>query len=91
MKTKAVKNIANKDNAIVWSKENCIACTQAKELLKSNNIVYEERVIGEGWAREDLLMEVPLARTVPQIFINDELVGGLYELQKHLKREKYVN
>jgi glutaredoxin len=80
-----------KTKAIVWSKENCNSCTQAKQLLESNKISCEERVIGHGWSREDLLLEVPLARTVPQIFINDELIGGLYELQKHLQREKHVN
>jgi glutaredoxin len=37
-------------------------------------------VIGEGWTREQLLEAVPTARTVPQIFIGEELVGGYDQL-----------
>lgn len=71
--------------AIVWSKENCIFCEQAKNLLKMQGIDYEERKIGEGWSREDLLEVVPGARTVPQIFLDEQLIGGFHELKRHLK------
>lgn len=71
--------------AIVWSKENCAFCEQAKTLLKAKNVTFEERVIGSSnWTKEDLLREVPNARTVPQIFLNGELVGGLDGLRKKL-------
>jgi glutaredoxin 3 len=48
--------------------------------LNSKGYEYEERVIGEGWTREQLLEAVPTARTVPQIFIGEELVGGYDQL-----------
>jgi glutaredoxin 3 len=67
--------------AIIWSRENCPYCVQAKALLEQKGIEYEERKIGEGWTKEDLLEAVPNARTVPQIFLNDELVGGYTELR----------
>lgn len=69
---------------IIWSKPNCPYCDQAKALLKSKNIVYEERKIGEGYSREDLLEAVPMARTVPQIFIDGQHVGGFTELRKYV-------
>jgi glutaredoxin len=68
--------------AIVWSKNHCPYCDQAKNLLKLKGIEYEERNINSGWDREDLLAAVPNARTVPQIFLDDELVGGFTELKK---------
>jgi len=71
-------------SAIVWSRYNCSFCEQAKALLMRNNIDFEERKIGEGWTREQLLEAVPNARTVPQIFINDEYIGGFAELQQKL-------
>jgi glutaredoxin len=70
--------------AVIWSKYNCAYCDQAKALLNQNNIPYEERKIGEGWAKEDLLAAVPNARSVPQIFLNEEYVGGFTELKQKL-------
>lgn len=74
--------------AIVWSKYQCPYCDQAKALLKQKGIVFEERKIGDGWTREDLLEAVPTARTVPQIFIDDELIGGFTELKTKLTESK---
>lgn len=71
--------------AIVWSKDQCPYCDQAKKLLESRGVEYEERRIGSGWTREQLLESVPGARTVPQIFIDGELVGGYTELRNKLK------
>jgi glutaredoxin len=71
--------------AIVWSKENCPYCQQAKALLESKGIEFEERNVSTDWTREQLLAAVPNARTLPQIFLDDKLVGGFTELRKHLK------
>jgi glutaredoxin len=71
-------------NAIVWSKYHCPFCDQAKALLNQRGIAYEERKIGDGYTKEDLLEAVPTARTVPQIFLDGELIGGFTELRKHL-------
>ena len=68
--------------AIIWSKYHCPYCDQAKALLKSKNIPFEEKKIGDGFTREELLEAVPDARTVPQIFLNDQLIGGFTELKK---------
>ena len=71
--------------AIVWSKYNCPYCDQAKALLAQRGIAYEERKIGDGYTREELLEAVPNARTVPQIFLDGNLIGGFTELKKHLQ------
>jgi len=73
--------------AIVWSKYQCPYCEQAKQLLAQRGIQYEERKIGDGYTKEDLLEAVPNARTVPQIFLDDELVGGFTELRTRLLTE----
>ena len=70
--------------AIVWSKNQCPYCDQAKALLRLKGIEFEERNINNGWDREDLLAAVPTARTVPQIFLGEEYVGGFTELKKKL-------
>ena len=70
--------------AIVWSKDSCPFCVQAKALLESRGIEYEERNVSQDWTREQLLEAVPTARTLPQIFLDGELVGGFTELRKKL-------
>lgn len=71
-------------SVIVWSKSQCPSCDQAKALLTQRGIAFEERKIGDQWTREQLLESVPNARSVPQILINGELIGGFTELKSHL-------
>jgi len=70
--------------AIVWSKDQCPYCDQAKNLLKMKGIEFEERNVSHDWTREQLLEAVPTARTLPQVFLDEELVGGFTELRKRL-------
>ena len=71
--------------AVVWSKDSCPFCVQAKGLLTQKGIEFEERNVNKDWTREQLLEAVPDARTLPQIFIDDKLVGGFNELRRHLQ------
>lgn len=70
--------------AVIWSKYHCPQCDQAKALLTQHNIEFEERKIGDGYSKEELLAAVPTARAVPQVFINEEYVGSLTELKVRL-------
>lgn len=70
--------------AILWSKYHCPYCEQAYNLLKAKGYTIEERKIGDGYTKEELLEAVPNARSVPQIFIDEEFVGGFPELKKKL-------
>ena len=38
----------------VYSKANCTFCDQAKNLLQSKGIAFEERKLGDGWTKEEL-------------------------------------
>jgi glutaredoxin 3 len=71
-------------SVIIWSRYNCPQCEQAKSLLKQKGIQFEERKIGDGWMKEELLEAVPTAKSVPQIFMNEEYLGGLTELKQRL-------
>ena len=57
-------------NVIVWSKYHCPYCDQTKALLNSKGIDFEERKIGDGYTREDLLESVPTAPRWFQYFFN---------------------
>ena len=68
----------------VWSKYHCPYCDQAKALLKQQGVPFEEKKIGDGYTKEELLEAVPTARTVPQIIINGTVIGGFTELRKYI-------
>ena len=70
---------------VVWSKYNCTFCDQAKLLLGQRSIKVEEKKIGDGYTKEELLEEVPTARSVPQIIIDGKVIGGFPELKEFLK------
>jgi glutaredoxin 3 len=74
--------------AIVWSKDQCPYCVQAKSLLESRGIEYEERNVSKDWTKEQLLEAVPTARTLPQIFLEQEYVGGFTELRQRLTNQE---
>lgn len=67
----------------IFGKPNCAYCTKAKVLLDTNGIGYEYRDIMEEEQNYDLMMElVPHARTVPQIIVNNQPIGGFDSLQE---------
>ena len=70
---------------VVWSKYHCTFCDQAKLLLGQREIKFEEKKIGDGYSKEELLEEIPTARSVPQIIIDGKVIGGFPELKAFLK------
>jgi glutaredoxin 3 len=79
-------------SAQVWSQTNCPACTEAKRLLDQQGIQIEERMLGiNGYTKKDLVELVPHARSVPQIFLDGEYVGGLQELKRKLLNDNNKN
>lgn len=75
---------------IVWSKDACPYCDMAKELLVGAGIPFEERNLSKDWSKEQLLEVVPDAKTVPQIFLYGEYIGGYTELQKYYEDHNMV-
>ena len=76
----------NKMKAQIWTKDNCTYCVQAKNLLNQHTIEYDEFKITETgpYTKENLLAVVPTARSVPQIFLDGEYIGGFTELRSKL-------
>lgn len=73
-------------NITIYTKDNCPNCVTAKQLLKSKGLQYDERDIEVPLWFETLNMLHPEARQMPQIFIDNQRVGGLAGLQAALKQ-----
>jgi len=67
---------------VVYSKSACPQCDTAKSLLKARNLAYEEIKIDDDEQRMAFFEKCgPSVRQMPQIFINDQRVGGVAGLQ----------
>ena len=64
----------------LYSKEWCPYCAKAKSLLKSKKIDYQEIDVTNDVEQEEQMIIRSNRRTVPQIFIDDESVGGYDDL-----------
>jgi glutaredoxin len=71
-------------NINIYTKSNCPNCDAAKQLLKSKGLDYLEIDVELGSRWQNLMKEFPDARQMPQIFIDDQRVGGLLGLREAL-------
>lgn len=73
-------------NIFVYSKKGCTNCVAAKNLLKSRNLRFIEQDMDDTEVRRAFEFAYPNVRGLPQIFIDDQRVGGLAGLQAALKQ-----
>jgi len=66
----------------VYSKNYCPYCTRAKILLESLNVKFELIDISNTPEKINELYEKSGAMTVPQIFVNNEFIGGFTDIDK---------
>jgi glutaredoxin 3 len=65
----------------VYSTAVCPYCVAAKNLLKAKGLAWEEVRVDQDPAQRDLMLQRSGGRrTVPQIFVNDQYVGGYDDL-----------
>ena len=70
---------------VVYSKSACPQCDSAKMLLKSRALAFEEVRIDDEAQRLAFYEKCgPSVRQMPQVFINDQRVGGVAGLQAAL-------
>ena len=67
----------------VYSGPMCNFCDAAKRLLSRNKLEYQEIDISKGQnIREEMIKKSNGRRTIPQIFFNEEHIGGYQELRE---------
>ena len=78
----------------IYTWQYCPFCIKAKDLLNKKNIQFTEyKIDGDEAAREEMSLRASGRRSLPQIFINDEGIGGcddLYELEKENKLDNLL-
>jgi len=78
----------------VYSKNNCVFCTKAKALLKNLGLEYEEKSLEKDFDSDPTKLIEDIGknvRTMPQIKIDGELIGGYNQLVEHFADKGLVN
>jgi glutaredoxin 3 len=83
-------------HAVIYTKDNCPFCTRAKALFDKKGITYDEKIIAlpkpdarslkenQTWTTREALLEIaPAAKTVPQIWLDGQHIGGHDDLVKY--------
>ncbi len=65
----------------VYTTSDCPFCRGAKDLLRRRGIAFEEVDVTADAESRSWLVETTGRRTVPQIFIGEEAIGGYDELR----------
>ena len=82
--TAQIDSEISSNKVMVYSKAYCPFCVQAKDLLTSKGIAFkaiELDQVSNGAAIQNALQQKTGQRTVPNIFINGQHLGGCSDLQ----------
>lgn len=67
-------------NIKIYTKSTCPSCVMAKKILTEKGAAFEEIIMDDKLEELNQLKAQTGLQTVPQIFINDELIGGCSDL-----------
>ena len=79
---------------VIYSKTNCVYCTKAKNLVKNLGLEYTEKSLEKDFGSDTSKMLEDIGKPVrqmPQIKIDDELIGGYNQLVEHFESQGKVN
>ena len=76
-------------NVTIYTGPYCNYCDAAKRLLTRNNVPYKEINVAEvDGAKDEMIKKANGKKTIPQIFFNDEHIGGYDEVRALEKENK---
>ncbi len=76
-------------NITIYTGPFCNYCDAAKRLLKRNNAVFKEINIAEvNGAMDEMIKKANGKRTIPQIFFDNQHIGGYDEVRALEKENK---
>lgn len=73
---------------LIYTKLHCPYCVHAKNLLDTKHVQYTEIRVDLDESERENMIRLSGRRTVPQIFINEEPIGGYDDLAALAKSGK---
>jgi glutaredoxin len=84
--------MTNISSVVIYTKDNCGYCVKAKNLIKNLGLTYTEKKLENFLTTEALIEDIGKSvKSMPQIKINGELVGGYNQLIEYLADKGLVN
>ena len=78
--------------ATVYTGPRCVWCDRVKTLLKDNDYEVVEKSIADGGVMEEFQNKfTQTLRTVPQVVIEDKLIGGFQETEAKMQGLLSIN
>ena len=79
-------------NIIMYTGPLCNFCDAAKRLFSRNNIKFKEiDISSKDGLRDEMVKKANGRRTIPQIFFNEDHIGGYQELRELEKKGELLN
>lgn len=81
-------------DVVIYTTQVCPYCVRAKQLFQRKGVSYREVDVSFDQAERMALVARTKQRTVPQIFINDQHIGGcddLYALERSGQLDPLLN
>ena len=79
-------------NVTIYTGPLCNFCDAAKKLLTRNKVEYKEiNIATVGGAMEEMITKASGKRTVPQIFFDDQHIGGYDDVRALEKENKLLD
>jgi glutaredoxin len=73
----------------IYGKPMCPYCDKAKQLCETRKLEYTYKSLGTDYTKEELLETFPGARTVPQIIVGGNKIGGYDQLATYIEETNY--
>ena len=70
----------------IFTGPGCSYCEAAKALLNDRGLIFVERDISQPAVRSEFRERLPREKTVPQVFIDGEHIGGYEDLSLRLAK-----
>ena len=90
MRTQQVRKM----KIVIYSKTNCVYCTKAKNLVNNLGLDYTEKSLEKDFKSDPSKMLEDIGKNVrqmPQIKIDNELIGGYNQLVEYFEKQGKVN
>ena len=65
---------------VIYGNETCAHCAAARMLLTKKRLSFDDIKMSDDDKLSEEMLRLSGSRSVPQIFINDQLIGGFDEL-----------
>jgi len=76
--------------AVIYSTNTCPYCVAAKSLLSREGYSFIEHNVSSDQEKYSEMLQLSRARTVPQIVIDNEHIGGYTDLLQHFSQAKKI-